>query len=436
MRGVLTLAFALMVACAQGCWMSATSHQLGVVPLLGVLGSDEDKAVPPLDLDLYAIPEAERAEYESAQAKERKMHRDWALGSNTTGDAKGKRDSKSTGPGREAASEMRLLPPKKYALVRVAVWRPKNGHQDLPFLYWDRSLLDPKKTAELGDAYIIVDVSGMLLNPSLGAKDNNEYQRRLRKINELLLTAARHNGDTYWGIMIGELEVMDAMDGVSDALIGGGIPGVFVSPVVGATLTGAGLLLSIYNERFLDGLDVNDYTTMQEAADLYREVLSLEIDEMIAAASLDTLTTDEVLEKAKAYAFSFSIKGAMHAVREQNRDTKERMEKGNSAWGDLFAANREKANLNARTQQFEQQTQMLEAQAEMLRAQNAVRALEKQLEGYGQSENRGQGEVQGGQGGQEPANGERQPQTQPEPQPDPDPAEAPAKPEPGGNGAS
>ncbi|MEQ8317922.1 MAG: hypothetical protein RIE77_01450 [Phycisphaerales bacterium] len=267
--------------------------------------------------------------------------------------------------------------PAASSLVRIAFWRPKTG-----FFGWHRALQDPKTTSNVGTAYMIIDVTNLYRDLSLGGATGTEFEEKLKAIAELLLIAADHNGETYWRIMIGELETLDAFEGLSDGLIGGAIPGSFVSPIVGASLAGAGLLVDVYTDRYLDGFDANDYATIREAAATYRKAIRLRIDAQTSGAEPGSRAVQRVLELANEYAFTYSVKGTLYAVSKQNEQLESLLESGQSAWQPLFAKERAK-NALSRTRVLEAEAAEMEARAEMLnarakeiRAQRAVDELE------------------------------------------------------------
>lgn len=331
--------------------MSASSHQLGFIPVTGLIGQDDPNAVAPDDWDLYAIPRSEPAPNATARVEL----------------AHGLMLTLSLG---EAQRETQAEPSAEHALVRIGYWRPDWDLDWKKGVVWYRTLQDPTTTQDLGTAYMIVDVSPLHRHTSLGTSDPAVFQRRLGKIAELLLIAADHNGETYWRIMVGDLETFGALGDLSKALIGGGVPGAFISPVVGATLAGAGLLLEIYNDSFLDGLDVNDYAALRDAASVYRQAVRARMFAEIKNAQPGKHAVQSVLAHANDYAFTYTIKGSLHAVAKQNEEHQKLLETGESAWHPLFADQRE-LHYRAQANVARERTAMLEARAAELRAEAA-----------------------------------------------------------------
>lgn len=237
----------------------------------------------------------------------------------------------------------------KDPLVRIGYWRP--GYIAYPHwtrpIDWDRFLVDIESTEDLGEAFMIIDISPLHQNMSLGAGSRSEvFQRRLAGIAELLLVAADHNGEIYWRLLVANLETLDLAESASDILIGGGIPSAFISPALGATLTGLGLLIDMFEESYIDGLDVNDYAALRESASLYRNALRLKIYKEIDSARPGQYAVQAVLALANDYAFTYSIKGSLYAVQKQNEQLRTQLEGGTPTWNKLFLDDRNKKESN------------------------------------------------------------------------------------------
>lgn len=317
--------FVCLIGSLVGCMSSASAHQLGFIPTTAVIGASDQKLAKPKDPGLY-------------------IH----------GDASKPED----------------------ALIRVGYWRP-----DVVFfkdwkrpIKWDRILLNPSTTYDLGKAYMIIDVSPLHQFTALGTADPVVFRTRLNKIAELLLVAADHNGEIYWRMLVADLETLGLAESAADILIGGGIPSAFISPALGATLTGIGLAIDTFKDSYIDGLEVNEYASLRESASLYRKAVSGEIFTEIEQAQPGKNAVQSVLNLANDYAFSYSIKGALYAVQKQNEELQNLLVTGESAWKPFFKAQRERYEA-ARTSDLQTLTQTLEAEIQYLQEQIKKRAI-------------------------------------------------------------
>jgi len=351
------LVFACLVGSMVGCMSSASAHQLGFIPTTAVIGVDDSRLSRPKDPGLYI-----------------------------NGDLTETND----------------------ALIRIGYWRP-----DVVFfkewkrpIKWDRFLLDPTTSYDLGKAYMIIDVSPLHKYTALGTKEPDEFRARLNKIAELLLIAADHNGEIYWRMLVADLETLGLAESAADILIGGGIPSAFISPALGATLTGIGLAIDTFKDSYIDGLEVNEYASLRESASLYRKAVAGEIFKEIEQAEPGKNAVQSVLNLANDYAFSYSIKGALYAVQKQNEELQNLLVTGESAWKPFFQAQRNRYEAS-RTSDLKTLTQTLEAEIQYLEERIKKRELLEEASGLSGSGEQGESQS-GGPPAAGPAGGQGQ----------------------------
>jgi hypothetical protein len=299
--------------CLPAC--SSNSHQLGLIPISGTIAGDA-RARDPLDADLFVKP---------------------------------------------AAEDSKLVP-----LVRVAYWKPSRVEGGV----WYRDLLDlSKDNNRTEDAYMIIDVSNLHLYTDLGARDCPElFERRLRRIAEMLLIAADRNGEIYWRSLVADLESYRAGRRAGEVLIGAGVGAAFFAPPIGATLAGVGLVTDMWVDEMTDGLNVDEYASLRESAALYRATIRGRIADEVEGASSDKMKVQLVLQLANDYAFTYSIKGALYGVQKQNEELRNLLITGESAWQKHFARERE-AFQTERNRNVQRQTQQINELNNLLRAQ-------------------------------------------------------------------
>lgn len=186
--------------------------------------------------------------------------------------------------------------------------------------------------------YMVLDVSAVVQNPRLGARagDTQDYQNRLAALAELLLIAADWNGEVYWRHLTTFLDTNRSISAASRAALGGGIAATFVSPVVGASLSAAALVTETFITDYTASFNSEAYPALRKATATYRSLKRAEMFERIKRADAVDNQLHDVLQLAYDYAFSYSIRGSLDAVGQQERELNAMLRTGESPWRDIF----------------------------------------------------------------------------------------------------
>lgn len=182
--------------------------------------------------------------------------------------------------------------------------------------------------------YMVIDVTNAVKHPRLGAADEETARERLRALADLLLLAADWNGEVYWRHLTTFLEVYGTAKKTSQAALGAAIAGTFISPVLGASLAAGALIIDTGVSDYTGQINVEAYAALRESTSLKRAKLRAEIRDKINSKTAGSLS--DVLVLAADYAFSYSIKGALHAVGEQEVQLKNMLITGQSSWQPYF----------------------------------------------------------------------------------------------------
>lgn len=218
---------------------------------------------------------------------------------------------------------------RRIPLVKVAYRKPSTGQlvnrADAPTNWSDQSY------------YKVIDVTNIDRDPMLGApNDATLFKKRLTIIANMLIDAADTNGEVYWRHLTTFLETYKAVNSSSRAAMGAAIAGAFISPVLGAGLAGGALTADTFVVDFTSGLNVDEYAQLRDAASTYRKKVKGELFEAIENARPDSRSVNGVLQRAYDYAFTYSIKGAIHAAARQNSELKNLLITNESAWKRFF----------------------------------------------------------------------------------------------------
>jgi len=186
---------------------------------------------------------------------------------------------------------------------------------------------------------MVIDVTNVVRNVRLGAEgDDRLFKLRLRMIAEMLIVAADWNGEAYWRHLSTFLETYKAVNSASKAVMGSAIVASFINPIVGASLAGAALVTETFVGGYTGSLNIDEYAAMRDAASTYRKVLKQKLFMDIEAAKPGGDAVHAVLQQASDYAFTFSIKGAIHASTQQNKELRNLLITGQSEWTLYFRA--------------------------------------------------------------------------------------------------
>lgn len=269
---------------------------------------------------------------------------------------------------------------KAIPLVRVAYRDPMNG-----------KVVNSPGEGKTGQQsyYMVIDVAALVRDPSLGVGDpgtdedkKSLYRKRLRAVAELLVTAADWNGGVYWRHFTTFMSYYAAGTASARALAGAGIAATFISPVVGASLAGAGLALDTGLRDLTENFDIHNYTAIRDAASLYRTAKRAEIWAIVDADYSEHAVSD-MLRLADDYAYTYSLKGAIQGTVQTNEELKQKLLTGKSAWDDLLQPEIQRLNHVAATAkqamaQDEQKTQqeLQKSLAEQLKTTQAQQQLD------------------------------------------------------------
>lgn len=188
--------------------------------------------------------------------------------------------------------------------------------------------------------YMVIDVTNAIREPRLGAStDDHEYRRRLYLLADLLFTAADWNGEVYWRHLTTFLETYEASKSASRAALGAAIAGTFISPVLGAALAGGALAVDTFVVDYTSRIDVDSYAALRKATSLERARLR-HLAARIKDGSDDRVQSlADVLVLGYDYAYTYSIKGALHIVQKTQDDFEHLLITGESTWqGDFTDA--------------------------------------------------------------------------------------------------
>jgi hypothetical protein len=122
---------------------------------------------------------------------------------------------------------------------RTQVPLVKVGHRDP----WTGKLLTltPGSTWSKQSSYMVVDVTNVMRDPTLGsAGDSAKFRTRLMALADLLLVAADANGEVYWRHLTTYLAAHKTVSRTGQVAVGAGTAASFISPVLGASIAGDG----------------------------------------------------------------------------------------------------------------------------------------------------------------------------------------------------
>lgn len=222
------------------------------------------------------------------------------------------------------------VPGKKVPLVRIAYRESFDGD-----LITDGSTKSEKFQQQSN--YMVIDVTNVVKNPRLGATTDAEFKERLKAIAEMLIIAGDWNGEVYWRHLTTFMVYYQGISKGAKVGLGAGIAASFVNPVVGASIAGGALVVDTVVGELTSSLNVDEYAEMRDAASTFRKVIKerlfLEIDEAKPGAD----AVNGVLHHAYDYAYTYSIKGAIHAATQQNKELKNLLITGQSEWQQYFS---------------------------------------------------------------------------------------------------
>jgi len=142
---------------------------------------------------------------------------------------------------------------------------------------------------------------------------------RRRIIAMKLLEIADMNGQEYWRRFSALTTYERGFRAGGKALMGAGVAATFISPVLGAALTGGGLALETTTDYITAGFDPEQYTALREAVrgavlDRRHEVL-LKLEK-----PYDEYPVTAVIADITDYSYIYTIRGAVDALKKATKD--------------------------------------------------------------------------------------------------------------------
>lgn len=164
--------------------------------------------------------------------------------------------------------------------------------------------------------YRVADISALNRHFFLGLNPEDEagLKKKRAVIAMKLMEIADTNGAEYWRRFSGLMEYKKGLQAGEKALMGAGIASTFISPVVGASLTGAGLAFDATTTQLTAGFDIETYSSLREAVraavinrkEAIRRKLELPYMKYPATA---------VVAEIADYAHVYSVRGAVDALK-------------------------------------------------------------------------------------------------------------------------
>jgi|GEM_PF-6410948 len=148
---------------------------------------------------------------------------------------------------------------------------------------------------------------------------SDEVEKRLRArravIAMKLMEIADLNGAEYWRRFSGLIEYQKAFRAGEKAFLGAGIAATFISPVLGASLTGAGLTTDAVTSSLTAGFDIETYTALRDAvrAEIVGRKAAIR-KKLVGRCYLD-YPISAVLADVADYAHVYSVRGAVDTMK-------------------------------------------------------------------------------------------------------------------------
>lgn len=169
------------------------------------------------------------------------------------------------------------------------------------------------------DVYRVADVSEVVSDPYLGVKgssaddDKNLLERR-RVLAMTLMSIADDNGAEYWRRFSALMTYRKATRDTGKAFMGSSIAATFISPVLGASLAGAGLAFDTFTDRITSDFDIEMYGALREAvrAEVIRRRTYIRKQ---LARPYPEYPACSVIADVNDYAHIYSIRGAVDALK-------------------------------------------------------------------------------------------------------------------------
>ena len=334
----LSVLMALLLAHSLGC--AAASRSLGNIPSSTMVGANAiDASGFPLDEDLWI--EVPFKSLESDQSDIGGQPGVRAVSGTTAFPLFGD-NGQQPHPNSVDYKERRYIP-----LVRIGI-RPTLTTSDR-FLNGPYDGARHKTAHRWSDhsAYMVIDVANASRIPHLGAYkeldstqgtelDLVAYRRRLGKIAYMLIHAADQNGDVYWRNLTTFLEYIGSLESAAEAAQGAGIAATFISPVLGAALSGGGLAADAFVADLTDEFNVETYAELREAVATSRDVIRGKIHDAVEVAMPEKNGLESVLRLANDYAYSYSLKGTINLTKDEDEKLKDYLVTGDSSWRAYF----------------------------------------------------------------------------------------------------
>jgi hypothetical protein len=179
--------------------------------------------------------------------------------------------------------------------------------------------------------YKVADVTEVVENPYLkviGSDPVADTERRTRRavLAMTLMSIADDNGAEYWRRFSALMTYAKAGRATSKAFMGSSIAATFISPVLGASLAGAGLAFDTFTETLTADFDVEMYGALREA--VRAEVLNRRMAIISKLKDPDRMYADypasAVIADVNDYAHIYSLRGAIDALKKATSQAHEK----------------------------------------------------------------------------------------------------------------
>ncbi len=230
---------------------------------------------------------------------------------------------------KEELNAQQMKSPLRVPLVRIAYVNRLSGDV----------ITDSRDEAT--NRYMVVDIANAVLLPNFGISedvpDRFATRKRIRgKIADIMLTAADWNGQTYWRNLLTFLQYYDAGKKTGTSLTAAGIAGAFISPVLGASLTGAGLAIDTGVDALMANIDIESFAKIRDLASTKREALRISIKNRAYHDDIDKFTLNDLVTEVNDYAFTYSIRGCIDAIADQKAQLDQLLKGQRTDWQELF----------------------------------------------------------------------------------------------------
>lgn len=196
-----------------------------------------------------------------------------------------------------------------------------------------RTVTDPSTS---NGVYRVADVTHVIESPCLGLptsdlaancnKGSDALLARRRMLALTLLSVADDNGAEFWRRFSAMMTYRKAARDTGKAFMGSSIAGTFISPVLGASLAGAGLAFDTFTDVLTSEFDIEMYTALREAVRAEVLVRRTALFKRLQESPYREYPASAVITDVSDYAYVYSIRGAVDALKKATRIAGEQAE--------------------------------------------------------------------------------------------------------------